>query len=101
MIEMNIWKDYHNKMLLDTVTNIIWIMSSDCMDETCEGHNLFTPANPTWGHVEIEYNTGKVVGKNYKASLNLKSFVVPEQNLLLIDSIGIPEFKVRRNKSRM
>ena len=54
-------------------------MSSDCMDETCEGHNLFTPANPTWGHVEIEYNTGKVVGKNcsYKKNYFRVYFEVP------------------------
>jgi len=94
MIEMNIWKDYRNKMLLDTVTNVIWIMSNECQDETCQGHNLFTPANPTWGRVEIEYNTGKIYGRNYKAKLNLKTFTVLEQHLLLIDKIEIEEFKV-------
>ena len=91
---MTIWKDYHNKMLLDTVTNVIWIMSSDCKSEACQEHNLFTPANPTWGHVEIEYNAGKIYGKNYKAKLDFKTFVVPEQNLLLIDRIDVEEFKV-------
>jgi len=95
MIEMHIWKDYHNKMLIDTVTNVIWIMSNECKDEACEGHNLFTPANPTWGHVEIEYNTGKLLGRNYKVSnLNLKSFSVPEQNIILVDNLEVEEFKV-------
>ena len=94
MIEMTLSNGITYRMLLDTVSNVLWLMSNECKDSSCKGHNLYTPTKQTWGNAQIEYNTGDLIGKNYKLNLNLKTFTIPGQMIILINSVGVSEFKV-------
>ena len=85
------------RFLIDSLTSAFWLISSHCETELCNDHKKYLPAHQLQGDASIVLNNGKINGNIYFTSINLKSFNLDDQSMLLVNSISIPEFGVNIN----
>lgn len=83
------------RFLIDSLSSAIWLVSSFCITEICKmsDSNKYLPVQHLYGDAKIELNTGIISGNIYFTSINLKSFILNDQSILLANQITVPEFK--------
>jgi hypothetical protein len=82
------------KFLIDSLSSAFWLISAHCDSELCNQHKKYFPVHGLRGEASIELNNGKIQGNVYFTSVNLKSFTINDQSILLVNSIDVPEFEV-------
>jgi hypothetical protein len=98
MANIDVFDHYTNKyvtyrFLIDTLSSVFWLISSQCQSDICNLHNKYTPVHSLGPEASIDLNTGKVSGNIYFTSVNLRNFILNGQSLFLANSISVKEFE--------
>lgn len=79
------------RVMIDTQDSAFWLVSGFCEFPDCKEKNKVTP-EANYGACQLYFNKGNVAGIIDTKTLHLKSVVLENQPIYLVDNIDFPNF---------
>ena len=82
------------KLMLDSLSSNIWLVSNQCTSDDCVNHEKINNKYGLFSNAEMYYTGGKIKGFFDLKTINLNSFSVVKQPILIANQVNFPLFKV-------
>jgi hypothetical protein len=80
--------------MIDTLSSASWLVNRYCSSSSVQSFKKLSPTKQLEGETTLEFNTGNIKGNFYNTTLNLRSCILGNQPILLLNEVDIKEFKV-------